>query len=376
MGLPFRRTQKLQAVKKLLYFASDYKIGLSALLTDQLLSIRRAGVDVVAVGGENEQETGLGKSLSGAGISIIRIPGLDAHADFTKLVNTIREIALRESIDLIHVQNNWQLAIASAVRLSLLFKRKLEIAYTLHGFRHNSPVKSRIAQAVIGSALFLAADHVICMTEYLRRKFRLLSYKINLIPLGVKDDFFLPDFQEPATDCLRLVFPAQFREGKNQDLIIRAFSRYVGQTGDRKSTLTLPGSGPLLDKMKATARKLGVGQQVSFPGLLSKEDIKHLYLESNVAIVASNSETFGQSIVEPFVLGRCVVSTPVGIAPEIIQEGRNGFLFSSVQELAGILLRLSRDSQAIKSTARHNFTNRDSFNWSKITQDYISLLIQ
>jgi len=362
-------------MKKLLYFASDYKIGLSALLCDQLVSIADAGVDYVAVAGDKEQEPGLSQMLYDKGVVVKRIIGLDNHAQFRQLVKAITKIVVDNRVDVIHVQNNWQLAIAYAVKMRIFSRRKIQIAYTLHGFRHNSPVKSRIAQAIIGSALFLTADHVICMTEYLRRKFRMLSYKIRLIPLGVKDDFFIHDFVAPDIDKLRLVFPAQFREGKNQDMIINAFAKYIRSNSDTDAQLTLPGSGPLLDDMMQLAKNLGVAHQVSFPGQLSKEEVKHAYLHSNIAIVASNSETFGQSIVEPFVLGRCLVTTPVGVAPEIIKEGENGCFFKSVSDLAEILLKLSSDKERLLRIGKNNYKERKLFNWTTITQQYISEIL-
>lgn len=361
-------------MKKLLYFTSDYKIGISALLTDQLLSIHKSGIDVIGVGGDNEQEPGLNSMLRGNGVRLKIINGLDEHTNYARLVERIQQIVSENAIDVIHVQNNWQLAISFAVKCRLMFRQKLEIIYTLHGFRHNSRIKSHIAQAVIGSALFLATDHVICMTEYLRKKFRLLSYKINLIPLGVKDVFFVQEYQQPATDCLRLIFPAQFRKGKNQDMIIRAFGRYVKETTDHHSTLTLPGNGPLLEDARALAKRLGIDKQVIFPGFQSKNDIMRLYLDSNIAIVASNSETFGQSIVEPFVLGRCVLSTPVGIAPEIIKDGENGFLFNNEDSLYRKLLIISSNIEILKVFGKYNYSQRDAFRWDIITSTYVKML--
>lgn len=125
-----------------------------------------------------------------------------------------------------------------------------------------------------------------------------------------------------------MIFPAQFRHGKNQDVIIRAFAKHIKQTNDGDSRLILPGAGDLLNEMKRLADSLGISNRVEFPGLLSKEDIRQLYLKSNIGIVSSNSETFGQSIVEPFVLGRCVISRPVGIANDIIQNGVNGYIYN------------------------------------------------
>lgn len=363
-------------MKKLLYFASDYKIGLSQLLTDQLLSIKNAGVSVIAVAGENQQESGLTKKLHNNNVNLIRITGLDAHNDFNRLVNEIVNLVLQHKIEVAHVQNNWQLAIASVAKLKLFGKRNFEIAYTLHGFRHNSPIKSIIARGVIGTALLVCADHVICMTEYLKKKFNLLSYKIELIPLGVDENYFLDEFVVPKTDSLHLVFPAQFRQGKNQDMIIRAFAEYVRKSNDITASLTLPGSGDLMKKMKSLANELGVGNQVIFPGFVSKQQVKEHYLNSNIAIVASNSETFGQSIVEPFVLGRCVISTPVGIATEIIEEGKNGYIFRSQEELTERLLDLHNNRQRIVAMGHENYNHRMIFSWKNVTARYIKTIIE
>lgn len=362
-------------MKKLLYFASDYKIGLSQLLTDQLLSIKDTGAPVIAVAGENQQESGLTKKLQDNNVNLIRINGLDAHDDFNRLVDVIVNLILQHKIEVVHVQNNWQLAIASAAKLKLFRKRKFKIAYTLHGFRHNSPIKSAIARGVIGSALFVSADHVICMTKYLKKKFSLLSYKIDLIPLGVDENYFLDKYTAPKTDSLHLVFPAQFRHGKNQDMVIRAFAEYVKKSGDKNATLTLPGNGDLLEMMKKLAIDLGVDHQVIFPGFVTKNLVKDYYLNSNIAIVASNSETFGQSIVEPYVLGRCVISTPVGIATEIIEDGKNGYIFNSENELTDRLLRLHQNKQNLRNMGYENFNNRMKFSWKNVTTAYINKLL-
>lgn len=363
-------------MKNLLFFASDFSIGLSSLLSDQLKALQNAGISVTAIAGEKEQEEGLSVVLKEKKINIIRIPGLDTHHDFKRLSSEIKRLVLENKIDLIHVQNNWQLALASVVKAQLFFKRKIKIIYTLHGFRHNRPVKSQIARVVIGGSLFLLSDNVICMTEYLKSKFGFLSYKIKLLPLGVKEDYFTESFVIPPTDSLKLIFPAQFRYGKNQDLIINAFADFVKKSGDNKAILTLPGNGVLLEGMKRLAIDLGIEKQVIFPGFLSKEEIKNLYLESNISIVASNSETFGQSIVEPFVLGRCVISTPVGIAPEIIEENKTGFIFKDSEDLSALLIKLNSTKNTLISIGRNNFEKRDIFDWKNIIQRYIDYFMK
>lgn len=357
-------------MRKLLFFASDYTIGLSAVLTDQLISISDSGIDVVAVAGENEQEKGLDAAIAEKEIDLRRIKGLDTHSNFRNLVGQIKKNVIEGNIDVIHVQNNWQLAIAYVVKNSLRFKRKVKIVYTIHGFRNNHPIKSKIAQIVIGGGLFVAADKILCMTEFLKGKFNWLSYKISMVPLGIKDDFFTDKYIAPPIDSLQIIFPAQFRPGKNQGLIIHAFKDYLEKSHDYNSKLVLPGGGDLLDEMKALVNKLGIADYVYFPGLLPKKDIRRLYLESNVAIVASNSETFGQSIVEPFVLGRCVVSTPVGIANEIIEDDVNGFIFNTKEQLLEIFIELANNKSRLITMGETNFKKRDMFRWKSITSLY------
>lgn len=360
-------------MKKVLFFASDFQIGLSSLLTDELLAFHRAGIELVAVAGEREQEKGLSERITVVP-SIFRINGLDDHQQFRLLANKIAEIIKSSDTTVIHVQNNWQLALVAYAKYIILRNRHLRIIYTLHGFRHNHPLKSIVARFIIGTALLCLADHVICMSSYLKRKFSFLSYKIELLPLGIPDNFFTNTHELP-TDCgLQMIFPAQFRYGKNQDVIIKAFAQHIKETGDKISHLTLPGCGELLEQMKSLAFELGIANRVSFPGQCTKEQIRQLYIQNNIGIVASNSETFGQSIVEPFVLGRCILTTPVGIAPDILSEGKGGLFFNTSKDLAQKMKLLHNTPSLIAQCGEHNYGKKEQFRWATICQKYRSLL--
>ena len=360
-------------MNKILFFVSDFQIGLSSLLTDELLAFHQAGIDVVAVAGEREQEEGLSKMIQEIP-AVHRIVGLDYHHHFRSLASNIAEIIKLHKITVIHVQNNWQLALVAYAKYIILHKSYLRIFYTLHGFRHNHPLKSIVARFVIGGALLCLADRIICMSSYLKRKFSLLSYKIELLPLGIPDSFFTEKQLPSIGNGLQMVFPAQFRYGKNQDVIIRAFAQHIKDTGDTQSHLTLPGSGQLLDKMKLLTSELGIADRVSFPGQCTKEQILQLYLQNNIGIVASNSETFGQSIVEPFVLGRCVITTPVGIAPDIIENGVNGFLFKTPKTLAKVMGLLYNNPSIILQCSKNSFNQRELFRWITICKQYKSFI--
>lgn len=366
----------LSEMNKVLFFASDFKIGLSALLTDELIAFHRSGINIYAVAGEHEQEAALSEKVNAEKVPISRIEGLDAHANFGRLTKILGDIILTHGIHIVHVQNNWQLALISFIKYKLLLKHKIRIIYTLHGFRNNSVWKSYLAQIIIGFALLLFVDKVICMSSYLKRKFRLLSYKIELLPLGVPSSFFMSEMPPLPQVGLQMIFPAQFRCGKNQDVIIRAFAEHIKNTRDEVSKLILPGAGDLLSEMKELTEHLNIASRVEFPGQLSKEAIRQLYLKSNIGIVSSNSETFGQSIVEPFVLGRCIVSTPVGIALDIIKKGENGYIYNHQEDLVQIMDYLYLHQDVIKQIGLNNFQQRELFSWPKISKSYQNRVLQ
>lgn len=361
----------------LLFFASDYEIGLSTLLTDQLIAIHALEkLSVYGIAGEKEQEPGLEDKLQSNDISIERIDGLDQHAHFIRLANTLADIIRKRDISVIHVQNNWQLALVSFVKYSSIKRRKLKIVYTLHGFRHNHPIKLHIARFVIGFALFLFADKIIYMSDYVKKNFVFLSYKMNKIYLGIDNSFFTKKNNEVQVSPIKMIFPAQFRSGKNQDIIIKAFGRYVKSTNDKNALLFLPGTGALKEDFEKLAEELLIEKQVVFPGFLSKNNVKELYESCNIGVISSNSETFGQSIVEPFVLGKCVLSTRVGVADDIIKNGINGFFFENEKDLFEILLDLNKNKDKIQKISETNFLQRNQFSWDTISKLYEQFILK
>ena len=104
--------------KNLLFFASDFKIGLSSLLTDQLIAIcENCNFETIGVYSENEQENGLEQKLIKNNILREKIIGLDVHRNFLQLAKEICEVIERKNIAVVHVQNNWQFTLIVFIKL-------------------------------------------------------------------------------------------------------------------------------------------------------------------------------------------------------------------------------------------------------------------
>ena len=104
------------------------------------------------------------------------------------------------------------------------------------------------------------------------------------------------------------------------------------------------GDGPLLGSLKAQAAALGLPPSVlSFRG--SVAEVAPMYRESDVLVMTSEAEGTPNVLLEAMASALPVVSTAVGGVPEIIRDGRNGFLVGASDEpgLSAVVERLVQD---------------------------------
>lgn len=357
---------------KLLFF-TDCSSGVIGYHVDHVRAIKKAGVDVHAVVSSKELEHGLIASIAVDSIPILELEGLECHQHFWKHVRAVYKYVKENGIDNVHVQTNWQLIMVAIVRMCLLLHNHVSITYTIHAFRNNHPKKSFIARVVIGFLLFLFVDKVIYTCTFLKEKFSWLNYKMHCVPLGVSELFHDESLYLHQTG-LYIIFPAAFRYGKNQEMILKAFAEFLQKTSDEKSFVILPGTGDRLDTVKQYAQSLGISDRVYFPGYCSCEVLCELERKCNIAVIPTNSETYGLCIVEPFVLGKCILTRNVGVASDIIKESENGFYFENHIDLAQKLIFLSRNMDLISQIAERNYMQKKQFSWDVIVRTkYLSI---
>jgi glycosyltransferase involved in cell wall biosynthesis len=346
---------------------------LTALLAEQASFLNKeAGNNFLFVSGEREQFLGLFERFKNNNVNHAKIVGLDDHKDLFRIIKEFNQLVDQYKPGIVHAQTNWQLAVAVITRF--LYGKKYSIFYTVHGYRHNYRWRSLVARYLIGLSLCLFADKIITSSSFLKRKFSFLKGRTEIIFLGL-DDNFLGEYDPPAFNGIkRMIFPGEFRKGKNQDVLMGALRKYMDKTGDSKVELYLPGEGRKLGGYKKLVSKLGLEEKVFFPGFLTRNHMVELYRKCQFAIVPSNVETFGLCITEPFVLGRVVISRHVGVADDIIIHGENGFLYDTEEELVELLIKVLRDEEKCTKVARKAFEGRDVFRWSNLTDKYLALI--
>jgi glycosyltransferase involved in cell wall biosynthesis len=114
---------------------------------------------------------------------------------------------------------------------------------------------------------------------------------------------------------------------KNISGLLHAIHRLSEKRNDFQCLLA--GDGPDVENMQQLAKELGLQKEtVDFIGLKGGDDLTRLYQEADFTVLSSSYETFGTVLVESLACGTPVVSTAVGIAPEVINE-QNGILVPS-----------------------------------------------
>jgi glycosyltransferase involved in cell wall biosynthesis len=105
------------------------------------------------------------------------------------------------------------------------------------------------------------------------------------------------------------------------------------------------GEGELESQLKNLCRTLGLSHEVIFTGF--REDAIDLIGLFDIFVLSSYLEGMGTSLLDAMALGKPVVATRIGGIPEVVLEGRNGFLVPTEQpaELAQAIERLGNDPE-------------------------------
>lgn len=89
--------------------------------------------------------------------------------------------------------------------------------------------------------------------------------------------------------------------------------------------LLIVGNGVMFGEMKKKAESLSVKKQIRFLGF--RKDVHSVLSISDIVVVPSRWEGFGNIILEAMYLGKIVYCSNVGGIPEIVRDNYNGFLF-------------------------------------------------
>ena len=176
---------------------------------------------------------------------------------------------------------------------------------------------------------------------------------------------------------LRLLFVGRLVERKGVEVLVRALPRVLEE---RDAVLTVVGEGEREGAIRVAAREAGVEDRVELTGYVSREELSRRYASCDIfvlpAVVDRKGDTEGLGVVllEALKHERPVVASRVGGIPDIVEEGRTGWLVppGDAAALADRILELARLPRKARRTAREGRAIvEERFGWDRVLDDLV-----
>lgn len=196
-----------------------------------------------------------------------------------------------------------------------------EYSFTVHG-----PDEFDNAHSLSLPRKAAGARFVVLISDYTRAQFMRAVPpdcwdKLKVVHCGLDEGFFatepVPFPENPVLLCI-----GRLNEQKGHVTLLDALARL----GRRDVKVVLAGDGELRDMIEARIRALGLEGQVRITGWISSDEVRRLLTESTVLVQPSFMEGLPVVLMEALAQGRPVISTYVAGIPELVQQGKNGWL--------------------------------------------------
>ena len=137
---------------------------------------------------------------------------------------------------------------------------------------------------------------------------------------GVDITRFSPELRTRAADGrVRVLYAGRLTKEKGVDLLADAF--LAARARDPRLDLVLAGGGPEEEALRAR-----LGGAATFLGWLEGEALARAYADADLFLFCSQTDTFGQVVLEAQASGLPVVAVDAGGPSELIASGRSGVL--------------------------------------------------
>jgi N-acetyl-alpha-D-glucosaminyl L-malate synthase BshA len=282
-------------------------------------------------------------------VEMVNYPLLE-HPPYTiALAAKMSEVGAQVGLDLFHVHYAIPHAVSAFLARAILGVKGPRIITTLHGTDITLVGRDRSLFSMTRFALE-QSDGVTCVSKYLLEKTRevfRLDRPMKVIPNFVDTRRFLPEPRPTLREHLAprgerlLVHLSNFRAVKRAPDTVRVFAKVRASVPAR---LLLIGDGQDRPEALHLAETLGVKSDVIFLG--KQDDVESLLAVADLLLLPSADEAFGLAALEGMSCGVPVIATAVGGVPEVVEDGKCGFLLSvgDVDGMADAALALLTDS--------------------------------
>ena len=215
------------------------------------------------------------------------------------------------------------------------------------------------------------SDIVVTPSQHLKNFILNLGFKnkIEIINNGV----FIPEENTNifTNDQINITIVSRLVSHKNIEKIIKAIS----DLNSPLINLNIIGDGPELNQLQKISLESNNKDNIIFHGKLNRDEINHIFLNSDIYIQASNYEGLPHSLLEAMSYGIPVLCTPVGECKEILGNEDRGYILdlpvsknnikSKISEIIGEKDIANKKGKRGKDFINEKYNLTNSFNLYK-----------
>lgn len=196
--------------------------------------------------------------------------------------------------------------------------------------------------------------------------------EIVILSNGVDPEFWQSPRRSNHDGVVRIISTLRLAPRKRPLALLRIAARLrASLPPGAHFRLLIIGEGPERTKMWRSIESLGLGDLVKLTGELTLESIREEYAGAHLFVLASVEESFGLAALEARSAGLPVVARRGPGLAQFLQDGENGFLADSDEEMVAQLVRLITDRQLRERMTSSNISTPPLMTWPKVLEAHL-----
>lgn len=318
------------------------------------------------------------KEVEGIEIRHFKAFKLFSNIDASVVMPSMIIALLKSEADVIHAHNYCYFPAHSTVLARGI--NGIPLVLTTHTSPQSMfPTLRKLYDNTVSKLIFLAVDHIVSLTKRDAEYLISIGAKregISVIPNGVDMEVFSGrgdgvSFKERYhVDGKVVLFVGRLSREKGLRYLLDAMPDVLKGVPDALLVLVGEDFG-ILDKLKMQATQLGIHRKVRFIGPLFGSELLDAYGASDVFVLPSMVEGFSVSLLEAIAMGKPIVATNTGAAPDLISDGVNGFLIEprNKGQITEAVIRLCQDEKLAKKMGKMNESIATKYSWNNTVQE-------
>lgn len=315
-----------------------------------------------------EQLGAFNKIIDSTKVEVIEIPygiGMSEFVmNYCKIQSAINNIEKDCSLAILRMPSIYSFCIWHKIKRTKL-PYAVEVVFDCYdGYKSSDSIIGKIAWLLMHSWQKEACSKAIgvsCVTaQYLQKRYfpnKPDAIKSNYSSIELPSSYYYKERKFPTDGPLKIIhvaYQVAFNSRKGHNQLIQAL-KLLRDEGINAELIFVGGdydNGFL--KLSEFAKKLGVQNEISFTGFISRAEVINKMKEATVAVLPTKAEGLPRVVIEAMASGLPCISTNVSGNPELLED-KYLLDYTDVDGLANAIKLLMKDPKEYERTSRLNF---------------------